>query len=176
MYGRFCQEAKKVQTDKPQRTAKKVAVITRWPCYRGGRKAGFLGIFNNPIFYLVLIGLTRCSGQEGELTRFLLNTTHYSNKFRPVKDDNTTVNVEHSLILQRIVKVVSCNCFEIQFVLCFGKLNDFFKSHPKSLKQLPWPTGHQKSFLREQHQEVLPSNPAYITPGNWGWELVSICA
>ena len=106
MYGRFCQEAKKVQTDKPQRTAKK-----------SGRKAGFLGIFNNPIFYLVLIGLTRCSGQEGELTRFLLNTTHYNNKFRPVKDDNTTVNVEHSLILHRIVKVVSCNCFEIQYVV-----------------------------------------------------------
>ena len=77
--------------------------------------AGFLCIFNNPILYLVLIGLTRCSGQEGELTRFLLNTTHYNNKFRPVKDDNTTVNVEHSLILQRIVKVVSC--FEIQYVL-----------------------------------------------------------
>ena len=106
---------KKVQTDKPQRTTKKVAVITRWPYYRGGRKAGFLCIFNNPIFYLVLIGLTRCSGQEGELTRFLLNTTHYNNKFRPVKDDNSTVNVEHSLILHRIVKVVSC--FEIQYVL-----------------------------------------------------------
>lgn len=54
---------------------------------------------------LILEGLTRCSGQEGELTRFLLNTTHYNNKFRPVKDDNTTVYVEHSLILHRIVKV-----------------------------------------------------------------------
>ena len=86
-------------------------------CKKSGRKAGFLGIFNNPIFYLVLIGLTRCSGQEGELTRFLLNTTHYNNKFRPVKDDNTTVYVEHSLILHRIVKVVSCNCFEIQYVV-----------------------------------------------------------
>ena len=84
---------------------------------KNGRKAGFLGIFNKTIFYLVLIGLTRCSGQEGELTRFLLNTTHYNNKFRPVKDDNTTVNVEHSLILHRIVKVVSCNCFEIQYVV-----------------------------------------------------------
>lgn len=55
----------------------------------------------------VLTGVLTCYCQEGSLTSYLLNTTRYSNKFRPVLDDNYTVEVKHSLILHRIVKVVS---------------------------------------------------------------------
>lgn len=55
----------------------------------------------------VLTGVLSCYCQEGSLTSYLLNTTRYSNKFRPVLDDNHTVDVKHSLILHRIVKVVS---------------------------------------------------------------------
>ena len=61
--------------------------------------------FNLP--FVCFTGVLSCYCQEGNLTRYLLNTTRYSNKFRPVLDDNDTVEVKHSLILHRIVKVVS---------------------------------------------------------------------
>ncbi|XP_078348085.1 neuronal acetylcholine receptor subunit alpha-9-like isoform X2 [Oculina patagonica] len=54
---------------------------------------------------VVIQGVLSCYCQEGSLTSYLLNTTRYSNKFRPVLDDNHTVEVKHSLILHRIVKV-----------------------------------------------------------------------
>lgn len=54
---------------------------------------------------LVVEGLVGCFCQEEKLTTYLLNKTRYINKFRPVKDDNNTVAVTHSLILHRIVKV-----------------------------------------------------------------------
>ena len=59
-------------------------------------------------FYaFVLTGLLACCSQEGKLTSYLLNDTRYSSKFRPVDDDNHTVDIKHSLILLRIVKLVS---------------------------------------------------------------------
>lgn len=57
--------------------------------------------------FVCFTGVLCCYCQEGDLTRYLLNTTRYSNKFRPVLDDNDTIEVKHSLILHRIVKVVS---------------------------------------------------------------------
>ena len=53
-------------------------------------------------------GLLGFCSQEGKLTSYLLNTTRYSGKFRPVRSDGHAVNVKHSLILRRIVKLVSC--------------------------------------------------------------------
>jgi len=54
---------------------------------------------------LVIEGLLACCSQEGKLTSYLLNDTRYSSQFRPVDDDNHTVDVKHSLILLRIVKL-----------------------------------------------------------------------
>lgn len=58
------------------------------------------------VFY-VFIGVLCCCSQEGNLTNYLLNTTRYSMRFRPVLHDNHTLKIRHSLILYRIVKVVS---------------------------------------------------------------------
>lgn len=57
------------------------------------------------LLVIVIQGVLCCYCQEGDLTRYLLNTTRYSNRFRPVLDDDDTIEVKHSLILYRIVKV-----------------------------------------------------------------------
>lgn len=59
------------------------------------------------VAWLVLLteGLLGFCSQEGKLTSYLLNTTRYSGKFRPVRSDGHAVNVKHSLILRRIVKL-----------------------------------------------------------------------
>ncbi|XP_015768606.1 PREDICTED: uncharacterized protein LOC107347222 [Acropora digitifera] len=64
-------------------------------------------IFEVYLVCLVLLGegfWGLCS-QEGRLTSYLLNTTRYSSQFRPVRSDDHPVNVKHSLILRRIVKL-----------------------------------------------------------------------
>lgn len=61
------------------------------------------------LFIACLVFLTEgvlcCCSQEGNLTNYLLNTTRYSMRFRPVLHDNHTLKIRHSLILYRIVKV-----------------------------------------------------------------------
>ncbi|RMX61181.1 hypothetical protein pdam_00005625 [Pocillopora damicornis] len=61
------------------------------------------------LFIACLVFLTEgvlcCCSREGNLTNYLLNTTRYSMRFRPVLHDNHTLKIRHSLILYRIVKV-----------------------------------------------------------------------